>query len=317
MLTLSRTRPFTKYLKRVGNSTFHINSSYIGLEWIARGKGKPDDMEISWSEPKNPKSSVDQSRMLLHAAVLGYVFDCTDSYLRLLANIGWLRLSDVQRNILRKSATRPGGKEYAIWERFELLGITLEREREEERKVDLAMVRVLAVWRNKVSHQGLEEEGEIRLDDAIKAQLLAAETYLAGRYGGLSAHAMFEQMSGDTSPRRKEITGLVSASVNLTRLVDEKLVANAIRSERDLESVAIAEISEALSRTDRNLESVVRKLWGTNERARARRFTAILQEAGFKKGDASVGLPDDFALELAQKKLDSVLQVLDTVFRTR
>ena len=236
--------------------------------------------------------------MLLHAAMLGYVCDCTDSYLRLLANIGWLRLSDIQRNILRKSVTRSGGKEYAIWERFDSLEITLEKEREEEeRKADLAMVRVLAAWRNKVSHQGLEEEGENRLDDTVKAQLLAAETNLAGRYGGLSIHEMFEQMSGDTSPRRKEITGLVSASVNLTRCVDEKLVANAIKSERDLESVAIAEISEALSKTDGSLERVVRKLWGMNEGARARRFTAILQETGFKKGDASVGLPDDFAQE--------------------
>ena len=313
MLTLSRTRPFTKYLKRVGNSTFHINSSYIGLEWIARGKGKPDGMEISWSEPKNPKTSVDQSRMLLHAAMLGYVFDCTDSYLRLLADIGWLKLSDIQRNILRKSVTRPGGKEYAIWERFESLEITLEGEREEERKTDLAMVRVLSVWRNKVSHQGLEGRGEIRLDDTVKAHLLAAETYLASRYGGLSAHEMFEQISGDTSPRRKEIIGLVSASVNLTRLVDEELVANAIKSERDLQSVAVAAISEALSKAETNIESVVRRLWGMNEGARARRFTAILEEAGFKKAVASVGLPDDFAQELAHKKLDAILQVLDAV----
>jgi hypothetical protein len=158
----------------------------------------------------------------------------------------------------------------------------------------------------------IEEEGDIRLDDTIKAQLLAAEPYLANRYGGLSVHEMFEQMSGDTSPRRKEIIGLVSASVNLTRCVDEKLVANAIKFERDLESVAIAEISEALNRTDESLERVVRKLWGMNEGARERRLTAILQEAGFKKNDAPVGLPDDFARELAQKKLNAILQLLDT-----
>jgi hypothetical protein len=41
-----------------------------------------------------------------------------------------------------------------------------------------------------------------------------------------------------------------------------------------------------------------------------RRFTAILQEAGFKKEDAPVGLPDDFARELAQKGLSTILQVL-------
>jgi hypothetical protein len=309
MLTLSGTRPFAKFLKRVGNGTFHINSAYIGLEWIARGKGKPDDMEINWSNPKDPKSSADQSRRLLHAAMLGYVFDCIDSYLRLLANVGWLKLSDDQRNILRKSVTRPSGKEYAVWERFETLGVELG----DEGRINLAMIRVLSAWRNKTSHEGLEADGEVRLDDNVKEQLLAAEVYLANRYGGLSAPEMFKQMSGDSSPRRKEIVGLVSASVNLARLVDEKLVSKAIKRESDLEAVAFAEIARALSGKDQKLQSAVRRLWGTNEAARARRFAAILQEASFKKADAidGVGLPDDFAIAIAKKNLEVALKLLD------
>jgi len=309
MLILSGTRPLAKYLKRVGNSTFHINSAYIGLEWIARGKGKPDDMEINWTNPKDPKSSADQSRSLLHAAMLGYVFDCIDSYLRLLTTVGWLKLSDDQRKILRKSVTRPGGKEYAVWERFETLGVELG----DEGKANLAMVRVLSAWRNKTSHEGLEAEGEVRLDGNVKEQLLAAEVYLANRYGGLSVSEMFKQMSGNSTPRRKEIVGLVSASVNLTRFVDGKLIANAIKRESDLETVAFTEIAWALTGNDQKLESAVRRLWGTNEAARARRFAAILEEASFKKASVmdGVGLSDDFAIALAKKNLEAALRLID------
>jgi hypothetical protein len=44
MYFITRTGPFRAFQRRVGNTTFHINSAYVGLEWIARGKGKPDGL---------------------------------------------------------------------------------------------------------------------------------------------------------------------------------------------------------------------------------------------------------------------------------
>jgi hypothetical protein len=109
MLTIKRTLVFRNFQRRLGNCTFHINSTYVGLEWIARGHGKPKDFEINWDAPKKSRESVDQARQLIHSAMLGHVYDALDSYLRLVADIPWARLSNGQRNVLRKSVTRSGG----------------------------------------------------------------------------------------------------------------------------------------------------------------------------------------------------------------
>ena len=211
MIVIAATRPFARFLKRIGNSTFHINSAYIGLEWIARGKGKPEDLEINWPVPKDLVSAVAQSRQLLHTALLGYVFDSVDSYLRLIAGVSWLKLTDDERGILRKAVTRPGKGDYALWERLEVVLPSSENpppevrhEEIENAAVDLALVRVLSAWRNKKVHDGLLVDGEFRLDSVVQQQLIDASSNLSLRYGGLSAAEMLQKMEGHSSPRRKK-----------------------------------------------------------------------------------------------------------------
>lgn len=291
MLVLSGTPPFRKLLKRIGNATFHINASYIGLEWIARGKGIPAGLDIHWPAPKDPRAAVDQSRQMLHTATLGYTVDCLDSYLRLVSRISWLKLSKSQRDILNKAVTRKNDVAYAVWERFSEVAVKPS----DNSAVDLNMVRLLTAWRNQKSHEGLEESGDNRLEAEVESALISAESNLARRYGGLVPGDMIEQFKTQRAPRRKEIVGLVSASVNLARFIDQGLLATSIKDEGDLERVAMAELAAAFGKQDK-AESEIRKLWGKTEAARTRRFKAMMEECGFTISDDSrqVRLPDDF-----------------------
>jgi hypothetical protein len=200
MLTITRTLVFRDFQRRLGNCTFHINSAYIGLEWIARGRGKPEDFEINWDAPKKPRESVDQARQLIHSAMLGHVYDALDSYLRLIADIPWSYLSIDQRNVLRKSITRPGGSAYSIADRFtEMhfhLDIDVKGEDYNNAEIDLELLKVLVAWRNQNVHDGLNTSGELRLPDGCEEKLLNAKDKLAARYGDLDPIILLAHMRG-------------------------------------------------------------------------------------------------------------------------
>jgi hypothetical protein len=307
MLILSGTPAFRRFLKRIGDLTFHINTAYVGLEWVARGNGLPDGLEINWNMPKGPRAAVDQSRQLLHTAMLAYAHDCLDAYLRALSQLDWLKLSDQQRDILRKAVTREGGSAYAIWERFCALDVELNS----NCVVDLDMVRLLVAWRNLKVHEGFEDSSEARLGYEFESRLNAAEESLGNRYGGLRPADMIKQFKASGAPRRKEIVGLVSAAVNAIRFFDGAIVSRAVTGGRDLEEIAIAQISMALGPEPAKAGREIRRLWGKNEDARLRRFRAILEESGYRltEGTHAVGLREDFADQLAHLLVDEALSL--------
>jgi hypothetical protein len=232
MYRLRRTEPFRAFQKSVGNATFHLNSSYVGLEWIARGYGKPEDLEIAWTPPKEPKHSVNQSRSFLHAAALSHVADALDTYLRDIADEKYLALTEGQGEVLRKSKTGKGGHEYSVPERFSILGLELSA----ESNADLAMVAALAAWRNRSTHS--RRDRRLSLEKDFEEGLRAAKTLLATRYGDLDSAAMLQHMHAREAPKRKEIVALVSVAQNFVRVVDEALLRAALPDEAAIRNVA-------------------------------------------------------------------------------
>jgi hypothetical protein len=307
MLTLSETPAFRRFLKRIGSLTFHINTAYVGLEWIARGQGLPEGLEINWSMPRKPRAAIDQSRQLLHTAMLAYAHDCLDAYLRAVSGLEWLKLSDQERSILRKAVTREGSSAYAIWERFSALDVELSR----NSAVDLDMIRLLVAWRNLKVHEGFGDDGATRLESEVESRLNAAEQDLAIRYGGLRPGDMIKQFKGHGAPRRKEIVALVSASVNATRFFDRAIVSRTLINIQELEKIAIVQISMAFGSDTAKAEREIRRLWGKNENARLRRFKAILEESGYRLMNLTdtVGLQRDFADQLAHLSVDKAISL--------
>jgi hypothetical protein len=102
--------------------------------------------------------------------------------LRLIADIPWARLSSAQRDVLRKSVTRPGGSAYSIADRFaEVRSASDHGDKSEDDKnaeVDLELLKVLVAWRNLTVHDGLNASGELRLPDGCAETLLNAQDSL-------------------------------------------------------------------------------------------------------------------------------------------
>src|ERR1700678_589245 len=117
MLTIIRTRPFRTFQRSVGRSTFYI----IGLELIARGGTKPDDLKIKWTAPRDPRQEVSQVRLFIHAAMLVHVVDALDKYLKRISKDVWFDFSQQTCNVLRKSIKKNRDEDYSISERFSQL----------------------------------------------------------------------------------------------------------------------------------------------------------------------------------------------------
>jgi hypothetical protein len=318
MLTITRTLVFRDFQRRLGNCSFHINSAYVGLEWIARGQGKPEDFEINWDAPKKPRESVDQARQLIHSAMLGHVYDALDSYLRLIADIPWSYLSTGQRNVLRKSVTRPGGSAYSIADRFAEMHFRLDGDDTEEdcnnAEVDLELLKVLVAWRNQTVHDGLNNSGELRLPDGCEEKLLNARDNLAARYGDLDPIVLLAHIRQGAAPKRKEIIALVSACQNFVRAVDSTLLRRSLVRSAEIQNVAFEKIRETLCKEK---TSDLKRLWGKGEAARIRRLKAILESGGFAAPEdettvpiPTVFLPDDFIENFARNSIQQALKVL-------
>jgi hypothetical protein len=296
----------------LGNCTFHINSAYVGLEWVARGHGKPDDLRISWEAPKKPREVVDQARQLIHSAMLGHVHDAVDSYLRQVADVHWIRLSANQRDILRKSITRPGKGAYSIADRFAEMKLNLT---DTVQSVDFEMMRVLVAWRNQHVHEGLNEAGEFRLPDGAETILLGEREMLAKRYGGFDPAMLLGHFVQRAAPKRKEIIALVSACQNYVRASDVALLKLSIIGKSDLESIAHTMIKAALCR---NTHAEINKLWGKDTAARMRRLKAILEAGGFVSHTPEKDTPLSSALSLSTEFIEdfatrSIQQAIETL----
>ena len=307
MYFITRTGPFRAFQKRVGNTTFHINSAYVGLEWIARGKGKPDGLDINWTAPVHPRQAVDQARSLLHTAMLSRVVDELDSYLRALADEPWLVLTPEQCDILRRAVTKSDGGAHSITERFLALRLDLDA----NTAVDMAMVAALVAWRNQTIHvRPADPSGRLRLDMSVEEQLNKGRVMLGKRYGGLDPEIMLGHMRKKRPPKRKEIVGLVSAAQNLTRAIDGTLLRAALSSAAEVENIARAVIATKLC--CEGTQNEFKKLWGKNPAARCRRLRAILEEAGFVRSSEMElpGLPSTFIKEIVLLSFDDALRIL-------
>ena len=299
MLTLNRTLAFRRFQRAVGDCTAHINTAYVGTELIARGAKKPDDLHIKWQAPKSPRTFVDQTRSLLHTAMLGHVFMAVDRYLRDLAGDRWLPLTQEKRDILRKAVTKTGGRAYSVRERFAALNIEFGGPVE----VDGLLVEALVIWRNRNEHEEISKDSEhdsrdSRLSDSTRKGLRTATELIEKRYGNFNIVALIDHLDHNRSPSRKDIVTLASAAQNYVRAVDGSLLGDAIRSEHDLEVIARKEVARSLLDADGR---ILAQLWGKDREARMRRINAVLQEVGFTTQGNVIAhhLSEDFVMKLA------------------
>lgn len=274
MFAIAKTRPYRAFRNDVGSATVNINTAYIGMELIARGGGKPDDLKIAWTRPKNPQQEVDQARSMIHAAMLARVMDSVDAYLFGLANEEWLSIAPAQRNILRKAVTKPGGIAYSIVDRIAELNVDLSF----DGHLCLALTACLVAWRNQAIHISRLDSGEIRLDDNHQGVLKKNKTILATLYGGFDPEEMLRHMRERGLPRRKEIVSLVAATQNLVREIDWRIIQRTVPDQQALKRRALVAIRDSLQNESAKAFNV---LWSKSSKARLRKMVDILRQHGF------------------------------------
>lgn len=306
MFTITRSRAFRSFQRKVGNSTFHLNSAYVGLELIARGASKPDDVKIKWSAPKIPKEAVAQSRSFLYTAALIYVFGAVDRYLRELANDEWFNFAKPTRDILIKAKTKKGDEAYSISDRFAVIFMP----KTVDAATDGFLLNLLVILRNQLIHGDLSST-KARLDEGIALKLRDHSANAYSRYGGLKLELLVDHIKKKQSPSRKDTIALVSSAQNFIRAVDSSLVAQTFQSAENIEHIALKEICRAMFIDGCKR---LRSTWGNDVKVRERRIVAILEEAGFSRtGCITPSLSTNFVPKLAMTPVEQVTHILQEI----
>jgi len=268
MLAISRTPPFSHFQDAAGNATFHINTTVVGLELVAGGGEKPPKLNINWTRPKEPRQSVEQTKQFILLAILAHVVDSFDVLLRDYADLDWLGLESL-RELLGKSATKPGGKGYSISERTEAvldnLGIA-ERDA-------LSLLALGVAWRNSLAHTGRARQ---KIPDGVADYLTAAASRLSDRYAAIDIEAMLVRFSKGDRPTLKDATTLVAASQNLARALDEALIRRVAGTTEQLLKI----VRSSLARAFKEDEAQWKRVWGRDPAARARALLHFVAQLG-------------------------------------
>lgn len=79
--TLSRTRPFRNLQSSIGSATYRLNTILVGLQQVAGGADKTEDLSVSWAKPNPDKAKqvADQARIFACSAAMAFAHDSFDS----------------------------------------------------------------------------------------------------------------------------------------------------------------------------------------------------------------------------------------------
>jgi hypothetical protein len=277
MLAISRTPAFRRFQTAVGGATFHINTTVVGLELVAAGGAKPQNLNIHWTPPKEPRNSVDQTKQFVLLAILVHVVDSFDVLLRDYADLEWLSLDTSLKLMLRKSVTKDGGKEYSLAERTEALLLRLRMGELE----DFSLLKLAVAWRNSLVHAGRSEP---RLPEGVEECLNSAAPHLADRYADIDVGRMLQSFSKGRRPTLKEATTMVAACQNLARALDQALIRDAAGQTDQVIKLVRNELAKAFRENSVRWKAA----WGRDAAARTRAFLNFLPEFGMTDINAPV-----------------------------
>jgi hypothetical protein len=269
MLGISRTPPFRRFQRAAGNATFHINTVIVGLELVAGGGGKPVGLNINWKPPKDPRHVIEQTKQFTLLAIIVHVVDSFDVLLRDYADLNWLTLDEATTGVLRKSTTKPGGKEYSIPDRAAaLLGYL---------KIDepdaLAFLALTTAWRNTLVHGG---RAEPTLTRAADDQLRSNATWISAQYASIDVAKMLDSFWKGQRPTLKEATTMVATCQNLARTIDVAIIRNKVSTPEQISTIVRNELERSFSHENARWK----KVWGRDPEAQTRAFVNQLAECG-------------------------------------
>jgi hypothetical protein len=269
MLAISRTPPFRRFQCAAGNATFHINTVIVGLELVARGGGKPSELTIRWKQPSNPRQSIEQTKQFVLLAVITHIVDSFDVLLRDYADLNWLTLDTTTRDVLRKSITRSGGKEYSIPDRTAALLRRLELPEPDV----IAFLPLLVGWRNSLVHVG---RAKPMLPEGAEERLKANASGFSAKYADIDIEMMLDGFWKGRRPTLKEATTMVAACQNLARAIDVAVIQRTAGTSEQISTI----VREELAISFHQQRALWKTVWGRDLAAQTRAFVNQLAKSG-------------------------------------
>jgi hypothetical protein len=291
MIGISRTQPFRDFQRLAGISTFHVNTIAIGLELIARGGQKPEELKIAWSMPNNPRESIEQTKHFALLALMTHVVDGVDRLQRDYSEVWWFELPNSLRDILRKSVTKPGNIQWSIAERVEQLMLHLGEDTDES----LCFLELMVSWRNAIVHT---RNARFEVSGRTSSVLTQKQEPIAAKYANIDTLQALEHFRTRKFPTLKEATTMIAVIQNLTRRIDEALIHTYSGRDAQIERIARREIASALKMQHGGWKRV----WGRDVAARRRSLSNYLNAAGIVGGTPDIKsavLQLDFLNQLA------------------
>lgn len=199
-----------QFKKEIGQVNHYLVTILVGLNGIV-----PHDIDVSpelhavWN-PKSKKASVDRSKLYAQKATLAFVVDCLDMYLRLINRTPLL----VSNELLKKELDRDENSK-SVYRRLNIvckhLNIT---------SLEYAMTDLLICWRNRLVHFDADND----ISHESRDTMLSHSSNMYCEKHHLDFKEMLRSFDSKNTPKFKEITSLVNATINLLYQIDSILV---------------------------------------------------------------------------------------------
>lgn len=196
------------FKKNMGNINHLLITICIGLEGVRNGQiTKGETFSTTWN-PKDVKASADRSRIFAIKATLVWITDNIDVYFS---------------NILKEPPFLQDQEEF---ETIKKLRGVYNKYRELisyfkiENRIETAFIDLAISWRNKVVHTDANNDININSRKILKEN----KEFIKKNYCGLDVIDTINSFDNNKYPSFKEITSLISSSINFVYLLDSKLI---------------------------------------------------------------------------------------------
>lgn len=205
-------QPVQTLLRDIGGAVFILNTTVVGLDAVENGHKKPETLNVSW-QPLDRKIAARKSRKFILESVLVRVSEVINEFV--------LALSKLPRFEASRKAWE---QDASSADKVSIVATTLLE------KNDYLIPGVVLVvhWRNRIVHSISKAK---LLHHQVRVLTKNKET-IAARYRGLNVSKLLDDFH-DQRPTLKDVSSLISMTINLARKIDRNMQGNLNKDELD------------------------------------------------------------------------------------
>lgn len=269
--TLGKSRALIKFKNLIGQNNHFLITILIGLDGVAKREVTlGEDFSTSWN-PEDIDSSVTRSRHFAIKATLSWIVDSIDAYLTMSNRTPKLIQDPQFSESMDKAGQRVSMKLDAFRANVKCLD------------VEYALVKLAVTWRNRLVHNFADNE--LSEDARTILSNPSYEDYIKEKYRGLNIKAVLQSFDASSKnvPKFKEITALVSASINFITDIDEKLVGivdQNIYADEIIRHYIMVDANSGIPSNKKDRLKKVESIWTKNQEIKIKKLKNIFAQYG-------------------------------------